>query len=123
MIVEQARGVEGAAANLLQATIHASKGRERADALVQLAASTTGEVSAVLLAVAAEDYSSLGLGQQARRTAEDACLADPACARAFSALARATIAAPEHDAAIAVEAGASTMLIRASMLSGKMRLH
>lgn len=120
-IVSQARGVEGAAATLLQATLHASNSRERADALVQLAASTVGEVSAVLLAVAAESYMSLGLSQHARRTAEDACLADPACARAFSALARATIAAPHQDAAGAVEAGASTMLIRATICDGMAR--
>lgn len=117
-IVEQARGIEGAAATLLQATLHASNSRERADALVQLAASVTGEVTAVLLAVAAESYLSLGLSQHARRTAEDACLADPGSARAFSALARATIAAPHRDAATAVESGSSTMLIRASTCSG-----
>lgn len=117
-IVSQARGIEGAAATLLQATLQAANNRERADALVQLAGSTTGEVSAVLLAVAAESYLSLGLSQHARRTAEDACLADPASARAFSALACATIAAPERDAAMAVESGSSTMLIRASTCSG-----
>ncbi len=117
-LVSQARGVEGAAATLLQATLHASNNRDRADALVQLAASTSGEVAAVLLAVAAESYLGLGLSQHARRTAEDACLADPASARAFSALARATIAAPERDAAMAVEGGSSTMLIRASICSG-----
>jgi tetratricopeptide (TPR) repeat protein len=117
-IVSQARGVEAAAATLLQATLHASNNRERADSLVQLAASTSGEVAAVLLAVAAESYLGLGLNQHARRTAEDACLADPASARAFSALARATIAAPERDAAMAVESGSSTMLIRASICSG-----
>ncbi len=117
-ILSQAKGVEAAAATLLQAVMHATNNRERADALVQLAASTNGEVSAVLLAVAAESYLSLGLNQLARRTAEDACLADPACARAFSALARATIAAPHKDAAIAVESGSSTMLIRASICDG-----
>lgn len=117
-IVSQARGVEGAAALLLQAALHAVNSRERADSLVQLAASTSGEVAAVLLAVAAESYLSLGLSQHARRTAEDACLADPASARAFSALARATIAAPERDAAMAVESGSSTMLIRASTCRG-----
>lgn len=117
-IVSQARGVEGAAANLLQAALHAVNNRERADALVQLAASTSGEVAAVLLAIGAESYLSLGLSQLARRTAEDACLADPASARAFSALARATIVAPERDAAMAVESGSSTMLIRALTCSG-----
>lgn len=120
-LVGQARGVEGAAATLLQATMHASNSRERADALVQLAASTAGEVAAVLLAVAAESYLSLGLSQHARRTAEDACLSDPACARAFSALASATIAAPERDAAMAVESGSSTMLIRAGSCQGMAR--
>lgn len=120
-LVGQSRGVEGAAATLLQATLHASNTRERADALVQLAASTAGEVSAVLLAVAAENYLSLGLSQHARRTAEDACLADPASARAFSALASATIAAPERDAAMAVESGSSTMLIRAASCQGMAR--
>ncbi|HRI70606.1 MAG TPA: hypothetical protein PK156_40520, partial [Polyangium sp.] len=121
-ILAQSRGAEAAAATLIQATLQTSNSRERADALVQLAASTSGDVSAVLLAVAAESYSSLGLNQQARRTAEDACLADPASARAFSALARATIAAPERDAAMAVESGSSTMLIRGSMCSGMARV-
>ncbi|MDI1478698.1 hypothetical protein [Polyangium sp. y55x31] len=117
-IAARAKGSEVAAAALLQATLGASKERERADALVQIAAETNGEISASLLAVAAEGYLGLGLASLARRTAEDACLADPASARALSALAKATIAMPDLDAAMAVEGGASTMLIRSSLCEG-----
>ncbi len=117
-IAARAKGAEVAAAALLQATLGASKERERAEALVQIAAETNGEICASLLAVAAEGYLALGLGQLARRTAEDACLTDPGSARALSALAKATIATPELDAAMVVEGGASTMLIRSSLCEG-----
>ncbi|MDI1449508.1 hypothetical protein [Polyangium sp. 6x1] len=117
-IAARAKGPEVAAAALLQATLGASKERERADALVQIAAEASGEIGASLLAVAAEGYLGLGHASLARRTAEDACLADPASARALSALARATIAMPDLDAAMAVEGGASTMLIRSSLCEG-----
>ncbi|WP_170229272.1 hypothetical protein [Polyangium fumosum] len=117
-IAARAKGSEVAAAALLQATLGASKERERADALVQIAAETSGEVSASLLAVAAEGYLGLGIASLARRTAEDACLTDPGSARALSALAKATIAMPDLDAAMAVEGGASTMLIRSSLCEG-----
>ncbi|MRG97672.1 hypothetical protein [Polyangium spumosum] len=117
-IAARAKGAEVAAAALLQATLGASKERERADALLQIAAETSGEICASLLAVAAEGYLGLGLVQLARRTAEDACLTDPTSARAFSALAKATIALPDLDAAMAVEGGASTMLIRSSLCEG-----
>ncbi|MDC0741148.1 tetratricopeptide repeat protein [Polyangium mundeleinium] len=117
-IAARAKGSEVAAAALLQATLGASKERERADALVQIAAETSGEISASLLAVAAEGYLGLGIASLARRTAEDACLTDPGSARALSALAKATIAMPDLDAAMAVEGGASTMLIRSSLCEG-----
>ena len=117
-IAARAKGTEVAAAALLQATLGASKERERADALVQIAAETSGEISASLLAVAAEGYLGLGIASLARRTAEDACLTDPGSARALSALAKATIAMPDLDAAMAVEGGASTMLIRSSLCEG-----
>ncbi|MDC3956192.1 hypothetical protein [Polyangium jinanense] len=117
-IAARAKGSEVAAAALLQATLGASKERERADALVQIAAETSGEISASLLAVAAEGYLGLGIASLARRTAEDACLTDPTSARALSALARATIALPDLDAAMAVEGGASTMLIRSTLCEG-----
>lgn len=111
-------GPEVAAAALLQATIGASKERDRADALVQIAAGTRGELAAVLLAIAADYYLQLGLGALARRTAEDACLSDSTSARALSSLARATIATPDVDAAHAVEGGALSMLVRASLCEG-----
>jgi tetratricopeptide (TPR) repeat protein len=114
-------GRQGAAAMVLYAPFTEGKERERADALVELASTTTGETRSVLLAVASEGYAALGAGMMARKAAEEACAADPASARALTVLAKTTSAMPDRSAALTLERNASAMLIRTEICEGLAR--
>src|SRR5262249_56277971 len=81
------RGPGAAASRVLLLAARLGRTKERADALVQLAGPIWAGLRAVLLAVAAELHAEVGATDLARRSAEQACEADPTCARAVAALA------------------------------------
>ena len=85
-LLEETPGHREAAWALLLAS-RAGRGRERAEALVQIAGPSWPALRAVLLAVAAELFETAEAAEAARLTAEHACEADPTCARAVATLA------------------------------------
>lgn len=101
-----------AAAVVLFATI-ANAPRELARALVQLAKSAAGPVSAIVLAAASEHWHRAGAVADARLAAEDALLADSGCARAASALARAASSLGGRDGAVVLERALGVAVTRA----------
>ena len=83
----EAPGHRGASSAALLLATRTGRGRERPDAIVQLAGPVWPGLRAVLLALAAELYAAAGEAALARKVAELACEADPTCARAVAALA------------------------------------
>ncbi len=114
-VLADAPGHRGAACAALLFATRAGRARERADALVQIAGPASPALRSVLLAVAAELYHLTeheGSADLARRTAEQACEADPGGARAVATLSAITEATPDRVAAAAVERAMSTVLPR-----------
>jgi len=111
-VLAEAPGHRGAACAALLFATRAGRSRERADALVQIAGPSRPALRAVLLAVAAELYERSGAPELARRTAEHACEADPACARAVATLSAIPSATPDRVAAAAMERAMTTVLPR-----------
>ncbi|WP_437957804.1 hypothetical protein WME76_41970 [Sorangium sp. So ce119] len=100
-LLSDAPGHRGAASAALVLATRTGRLRERADAIVQLAAPVWPALRAVLLSLAAELYVRAGAAPLAREVAVLACEADPSCTRAVATLA-ATLTA---DIARAAEAG------------------
>ncbi len=111
-LLTEAPGHRGAACAALLFATRAGRTRERADALVQIAGPSRPALRSVLLAVAAELYERSGAEELGRRTAEQACEADPACARAVASLSAITEPTPDRVAAAAVERAMTTVLPR-----------
>jgi hypothetical protein len=87
-LLGEAPGHRGAACAALFLATRVDRPRARAEALGQLAGPVWPALRSMLLAVAAELYAEVGAAEAARTSAEQACEADPSCARAVSALAR-----------------------------------
>jgi hypothetical protein len=122
-LLTEAPGHRGAACAALLLATRTARHRERADAMVQLAGPAWPALRAMLLAVAAELYHVLGvlaggaeeaqgLLDLARRTAEQACEADPSCARAVATLSTIAGDTPDRMGAAAVERAMTTVLPR-----------
>ncbi|MBL9022733.1 MAG: hypothetical protein JNL21_11075 [Myxococcales bacterium] len=102
----------GAAAVALFAAAAGSP-RELARALSQLARSVSGPVAAIVHAAASESWHRAGAVAEARNAAEDALLADPGCARAASALARAASSLGGREGAVVLERALGVAVTRA----------
>ncbi|MFT3775686.1 MAG: hypothetical protein QM820_60845 [Minicystis sp.] len=123
-ILAEAPGHRGAAGAALLLATRLGRRKESADAIAQLAGPAWPALRAVLLAVAAEILEAEGAQEAARRSAEQACEADPTCARAVSTLAaladRAAIEqkgespAPDRVGAAAIERAMTTVLPRSA---------
>ncbi|WP_437634501.1 hypothetical protein [Sorangium sp. So ce854] len=100
-LLSDAPGHRGAASAALVLATRTGRLRERADAIVQLAAPVWPALRAVLLSLAAALYERAGAAALAREVAVLACEADPSCTRAVATLASALTA----DLAAAAEAG------------------
>ncbi|MGK3998315.1 hypothetical protein [Sorangium sp. So ce1024] len=100
-LLSDAPGHRGAASAALVLATRTGRLRERADAIVQLAAPVWPALRAVLLSLAAALYERVGAAPLAREVAVLACEADPSCTRAVATLASALTA----DLAAAAEAG------------------
>ncbi|WP_437779676.1 hypothetical protein [Sorangium sp. So ce1097] len=100
-LLSDAPGHRGAASAALVLATRTGRLRERADAIVQLAAPVWPALRAVLLSLAAALYERVGAAALAREVAALACEADPSCARAVATLASALAA----DLPSAAEAG------------------
>ncbi|WP_437589551.1 hypothetical protein [Sorangium sp. So ce1000] len=103
-LLGEAPGHRGAASAALVLATRTGRLRERADALVQLAAPVWPALRAVLLSIAAALYQRTQRAREAalsREVALLACEADPSCARAVATLASILTA----DLAAAAEAG------------------
>jgi hypothetical protein len=110
--LEEAPGLRAAASAVLFYATRVGRTRERADALIHLASPAWPVVRSVVLAVAAELYHLSGATDASRRTAEQACEADPGCARAVATLSAVTEATLDRIAAAAVERAMTTVLPR-----------
>ncbi|XXY44123.1 hypothetical protein WME91_29360 [Sorangium sp. So ce269] len=86
-LLSDAPGHRGAASTALVLATRTGRQRERADAIVQLAAPLWPALRAVLLSLAAAIYERVGAAQLSREVAVLACEADPSCTRAVATLA------------------------------------
>jgi len=103
VLLNGAPGHRGAACTTLLLATRAGQPRDRADALTQLAGPVAPSLRATLLAVAAELYAQSGDLPSARKTASQACEADPTCTRAVTALAAAENGATDRAFVAALE--------------------
>ncbi|WP_437967281.1 hypothetical protein WMF04_48350 [Sorangium sp. So ce260] len=86
-LLSEATGHRGAASAALVLATRTGRLRERADAIVQLAAPVWPALRAVLLSVAAALYERVRAAPLSREVAVLACEADPSCTRAVATLA------------------------------------
>ncbi len=87
--------------------------RELARGVAMIAKTAAPPVAAVLHAVASEAWHRAGVVVEARRAAEDALTADPGCARAASALARAASSLGGREGAVVLERALGVAVTRA----------
>jgi hypothetical protein len=112
-LLADAPGHQGAACAALLLSTRTGLRPERALALVQIAGPAPGPLRAVLLSVAAEQHASgEESADQARRTAAQACEADPTCARALTTLSAVSPEVPDRIGAAAIERAMTTVLPR-----------
>jgi hypothetical protein len=111
-VLTEAPGHRGAASAALILATRAGRPRERADALMQVAGPAWPALRSVLLSVAADLYARNGAPEPSRRAAEQACEADPTCARAVATLSTTTEATSDRIAAAAIERAMTTVLPR-----------
>ncbi|MEO7327655.1 MAG: hypothetical protein ABI193_03685, partial [Minicystis sp.] len=109
-LLGEAPGHRGAACAALFLATRARRPRERANALGQLAGPVWPALRSTLLAVAAELYADVGAKDLALIAAEQACEADPGCARAVSALARIAGSVADKAGAAALERAMTAVL-------------
>lgn len=127
-LLAEAPGHRGAASAALLLATRTGQTCERADALVQLAGPVWPALRAVLLALSAELYVAADEATVARRVAELACEADPACARAvatlgavISAQAEGLEGAADRVGAAAIERTMTAVLPRGTLCDGLVR--
>jgi hypothetical protein len=103
------------AALVLDFALASGKGRDAARALESLVQGDNSDVRGVLLAAASSTYLGLGLEADARRAGQAAVVADTRSARAWAALARASMNATDREAAVALERAMGVVAPRAAL--------